>query len=371
MPRQARPRKRPDSPYWWITVPHPDTGRSIRVSAGTTDFQEALALQRRANQQRFESVKFGKAPDRLIDDALLRYIEDNRSRMSESTLERIGWAGKRIAEAWSGRTIQSLTPDDVAAYKRARARGELGTSPVGPATIAKELNLVSSAIKHCNHEYAWNLPNVLTGRIPKPDNARERWLTPDEAMRLLEVAKTRKRAPWLYDIIRLALNTGMRPGEVLRLKVSQIDEVHCCVRFGRRASKNREGAMVPLNDEAWDAIQSRLQWQRDRNLRSQWLFCSWKGEQIKSIKTAWRLLLVEAQIADFKRHDMRHTAASWLAQQGYSLPKIGRLLRHKDPRSTARYAHLRNDDAIELAASLRSFTTRPKQGDEGDVSSSS
>lgn len=361
MPRQAAPRRRKDSKYWWISVPDPKTGKSTRVSAGTTNFKEAVAIQAKARRDHFEAEKFGRTPDRYLEDCILKFIEETRDEMAESTLERIGWAGKRIQEEWAGRTVQSLTKEDIANYKQRRRKG-LNGRPAGPGTIAKELNLASSAIKHCNHNYDWNLPNVFVGRIPRPNNARERWLTPDEeAPALIKAAGDCVRAPYMIDLVITGLNTGMRPGELLGLEIARVDFKNSCAYMRKNDSKNRAPAIVPLNNEAKAAIRRRLAWQKERGIRSLHVFCGYKGERLMSVRTAWKGILKRAGITDLKPHDMRHTAASWLAQQGYSLVKIGKLLRHKDIRSTARYAHLNNESARELSESLCTFTARSKK----------
>lgn len=353
MPRAARPFKRQGSPYWWITVPDIDQGgRRVKRSSGTADYEEACAIQRRRQQEWHQLKQHGIKPSRTVDEVILHFLRDTAPDKRGSTLERLGWAGKQVQRLLGGRTVQSLTEADVAQYKLTRR-----TDGVGNDTIAKELGLLSSGIKHCNHEYGWDLPNVLIGRIPAASKGRTRWLKPHEAQRLIAAADARVRAPWLGDIVRVMLNTGMRPGEILGLEVSRIDELRRVIYFDAEDSKNDEPAIVPLNTEAWAAIQRRLEWQRGRGLSSDYVFCGYDGRRIGSIKTAWKNTLADAGITNFKRHDLRHTAASWLAQMGYSAEKIGKLLRQRDSRSTARYVHMRNQDAVEMSGALESFGT--------------
>ena len=67
---------------------------------------------------------------------------------------------------------------------------------------------------------------------------------------------------------------------------------------------------------------------------------------------AWKKLMQDAHIEDFRFHDLRHTAASYLAMSGYSLPEIGAVLGHESIDATQRYAHIAQEHAAEVAKSL-------------------
>ena len=131
----------------------------------------------------------------------------------------------------------------------------------------------------------------------------------------------------------LALNTGMRRGEILKLKWEDVD-----LRNGLllvKDTKNGESRAVPINDAVREALVGVV-----RRLDSQYVFCSPKGQPMREIKHAFGSACHKAGIRDFRFHDLRHSAASFMAMGGVSLLAIGTILGHKTASMTKRYSHL-------------------------------
>jgi len=131
----------------------------------------------------------------------------------------------------------------------------------------------------------------------------------------------------------------MRKGEIMGLTWDAVD-------FQRRMitlehTKNGERRGVPLVGLAYDALQQRS---RIRRIDSPYVFPApfryGKEPQPIDITTAWRVAVKRAELKDFRFHDLRHSAASYLAMNGASLAEIAAVLGHKTLQMVQRYAHL-------------------------------
>lgn len=267
-----------------------------------------------------------------------------------------------LVAAWSGRLVHSLDAPDVRAYKEARRAED---KPPADATIAKELMLLSAAIKDCNAEHGWDLPNPITGRVPQPRKREPRWLTPDEADALMKNARLVRRAPHLEDFIALGLATGMRRDEMLKLDWRRVDFERRIIRFGEDDQKKGVPGSIPMNDTAYAVLVRRRAVVKRKTPDSPWVFVNRFGKRLAAVKTSFG---EAARMAGLKRvtpHALRHTFASWLVQSDVPLRKVCELCRHEDIRTTMRYAHLAPHAASEDAKAIdRIFQSRSGHANE-------
>jgi integrase len=147
----------------------------------------------------------------------------------------------------------------------------------------------------------------------------------------------------LTPAVLLSINTGIRRGELLKLRWSSIDFERQLLTIEAPNAKSRQTRHVPLNDEASNLL---------RNWRDQ------AGEKARvfdvatNFKTAWRALLKRAGITGFRWHDMRHHFAPRLVQRGVPLNTVRDLLGHSTAQMSLRYAHLASDQRREAVAKL-------------------
>lgn len=190
--------------------------------------------------------------------------------------------------------------------------------------------------------------NPVRGIQSKPlNNARERYINADEAVRLLAAAE-QSRNPLLAPIVGLLLKTGMRVSELLSTRWENVD-------VGRRTlfvptSKNGRSRHVPLAQAALDII-ARL----PKATGAVYLFPSPKDakKHLTTIKHGWQTVRDAAVLPGLRIHDLRHSAASFMVNSGVDLFAIGKVLGHANVASSARYAHLANDTllaAVEAGA---------------------
>jgi hypothetical protein len=150
-----------------------------------------------------------------------------------------------------------------------------------------------------------------------------RFLSDEERVHLLNACKA-SSSPYLYTIVLTALSTDARKGDLLNLRWPDID-----LSQGRiiiHDTKNSERRNVPLAGPALDLMR---QYARVRRIDTDLVFPSSRGDTPVEIKRAWYTALRQAEIEDFKFHDLCHSAASYLAMNGASLTEIAEILGHK------------------------------------------
>ncbi len=193
-------------------------------------------------------------------------------------------------------------------------------------------------------------------KLPKIENKRLRFLTHDEADRLLEDLSV--RSPQVHDISRLSLHTGMRASEIFSLTWGNIDFNQSMIYIMDAKGGDRPAYMT---DEVKLMIE-RLRPGRPREI----VFKSRNGEKIEKIshsfKRAVDKLGLNAGIVDRRQklvfHSLRHTFASWLVMEGEDLYKVQKLMGHMSLDMVQRYAHLAPDS---LKGSMKRFEENLKK----------
>jgi integrase len=215
---------------------------------------------------------------------------------------------------------------------------------LSPQTVTHILNLL---VWVTNYGVANNLTKPLPFRVKKPkvDNKKTEFLTPEELRRLI-VAIEQDPDVDIRTIMKLALYTGLRRSEMLKLKWQDIDFDRGFITI--RNPKGGQDQVIPMNDDATAVLKSHPKG------RSSYVFPGRKLGHRIDIKRGLNRVKELAKLPSGFRplHLLRHQFASMLASSGqvdmYTLQK---LLTHKDPRMTQRYAHLR-DDALKRAAGV-------------------
>jgi integrase len=185
-------------------------------------------------------------------------------------------------------------------------------------------------------------PSKLMLREPR---GRTRFLSNDELQRLLKEAAP---DPLMHAAVMVSLGCGVRQSELLRLKWGDID-------FDRERllvllTKNGESRAVHLPKSAAGAL---LTLKRSPLVGTQ-VFINPAGQPMNKdkLERRWRLLRDAAGLKDFRWHDLRHSCASFLAQEGANLLEIGAVLGHKSPSVTKRYSHLIEGAPVTGSAKL-------------------
>jgi integrase len=222
-------------------------------------------------------------------------------------------------------------------------KGKLRSS----TTVIRYLASLSHAFAIAVKDWEWIHENpVMKISKPKVSNGRTRFLTDDEKERLI-LACRESESKGLYLVVILALSTGMRRGEIMNLKWGDIDLDGGSILL--QTTKNGERRFIPLVGTALHLLSSRSGNETKESL----VFpAPHSPSKPIDIRSAWNTALKKAGISNFRFHDLRHTAASYLAMNQASLLEIGTLLGHKTVQMTKRYAHLSNAHIYSAAATL-------------------
>jgi integrase len=154
----------------------------------------------------------------------------------------------------------------------------------------------------------------------------------------------------LKPLVLLALNTGMRRGELFKLKWAHVNFAGRILTVVGPTAKSKKTRHIPLAEEAFDIL--KLWSERTKN--SEYVFPNADGGVMSCIKTAWKRLMKDAGIKNFRFHDCRHTFASRLVMNGVDLNTVSELLGHASIEMTLRYAHLA---PAKLAAAIDTLNT--------------
>lgn len=278
------------------------------------------------------------------------YIASTRDEMRSP--ERVGYAVNRLKPFFTGRMMEVLNRAAVSEYiEKRKAEG------VGPATINRELDVLSAAINYARFKRDWNIPNPVTGMSLKEPEWRLRWISRNEADVLIREAEKDCKSVHLADFIRLALNTGCRKNELLGLSWDRVDLHDDRLFLEGTHTKSGKRRVVPLNVEARGAMLNRFRFRAEFCPGSLWVFAHKSGERVKYMQNGFQAACKRAKIEDFRVHDLRHTCASWMVQQGVSLSEVRDVLGHSSIEMTERYAHLAPENlrsAVSVLDGLRS-----------------
>jgi integrase len=301
-------------------------------------FDSKADAERWARNLEAEVDRCGALPDTRIAEnttlaeILTRYRDEispkKRSAISESA--RISGILRR---AICYRTLTLLSTADLASYRDERLKA------VAPATVVRELNTISHAIDTARREWGIHLAQnpCKFVRRPSPPRGRMRRLASDEEQILLAAADA-GRSAYMRPLIVLAIETGMRRGELLALEWRHIDLERRVAHLP--LTKNGDSRDVPLSTRAVEILRA--------------LMTDGSGPVFNvapnAVRLAWERLVRRAGIVGLHFHDLRHEAVSRFFEKGLNVVEVSTISGHKELRMLQRYAHLR---ATDLAARLK------------------
>jgi integrase len=152
----------------------------------------------------------------------------------------------------------------------------------------------------------------------------------------------------LHPIVLLALNTGMRRGEIFNLRWPAVDFEKALLEVEGPGAKSGRTRHIPLNTEA---VETLRRW-RGQSKSLGLVFPGPGGSRMTNINTSWASLVTRAKLDDFRFHDCRHHFASRLVMADVPLNTVRELLGHSEISMTLRYAHLASEHKADAVAKL-------------------
>jgi integrase len=323
------------------------TGHTKYIKIGRTYDISLADAKKKALQMRAE-INTGSDPgqdrkDKQAVPALTVFMEDyyfpyvrprKRTAYKDEELFRL-----RLKEAFRDQKLSQIMRQQVQAFHTALREEDLA-----PVSCDHYLKLMRRAL---NLAVEWQLleRSPLTGiKLSNEDNKIERYLNEDELKRLLKVLHSNKNRT-VCRIALFILATGARLNEALSARREYVDKVNRVWRIPATSSKSKKMRSVPLNDSAIAVLD-----QLDTAGEHEHLFINRKtGHPYTTIYKTREGIRAEAGLNHLRFHDLRHSAASYMAQAGASLYVIQQVLGHSEPSVTQRYAHRSAETLLDAA----------------------
>jgi integrase len=320
-------------------------GKRVRISFRKKKEAEA-ELGKRVSliaENRYLDVK--KDYKTTLGGLLKKYIENYQTQASFKTFKKYtieslkNWFGEETR-------LSNIRYVDVETYRN-HLRQKLTKS--GSFRKEASINRAMACLSHIlNKAVEWDMMERSPfdrgkSLLLKENNRRLRFLNEDEIERLLNECPE-----YLRSITECALHTGMRKGEILSLKWSQIRNGQIYLR----KTKTNEAREIPISDHLAKVLKEI---RKKSQLRSEYVF-TYKGTPVQDVKRAFGGALRRAKIEDFRFHDLRHTFASHMVMRGATLKEVQELLGHKDMKMTMRYAHLSQEHKKKAVNLLNGLT---------------
>ena len=273
----------------------------------------------------------------LFDRYRRTVLHHKRPATIRTQRQQIDWWQSRIGHV----RLLDVTPALLTQHRDALTEGH------SPTTVRRYLALLNHVFVVARREWQWVDRNPLehVGK-PKEPPGRVRFLSESERPRLLDACRL-SSSPDLYPIVLMALSTGARKNEILSIAWTAIDLSRQLATFEH--TKNAARRSVPIAGELGRILRQRA---KVRRIDTALVFPRPDGLAPIDIRSAWETALRRAEIEDFRFHDLRHSAASYLAMSGASLAEIADVLGHKTLAMVNRYAHLSDQHTAAVVSRM-------------------
>ncbi len=282
-----------------------DRGETKRASLRTSDHDEAR--RRLIDFRRQLQAPVGST----VQDHVNAYLNFKEGRIRDHA---------RLVGAWqmAKSTFGHLRPDQItpeiceAYHQHRRAMGRKD------GTVIKEINTIRQALN-------WSKVSGARFEAPPAPPPRDRYLTKDEARSLLRACIQ----PHLRLFIRLALQTAGRKSAILGLTWERVDFAHKRINLAIAGEQNRKRrATVPMSDQLREELLVA------KEVSQTPYVIEYAGNRVGNVKKGFALAVARAGLEDVTPHDLRHSAAVWMAEDGVSFEEIAQFLGHSSPKVT-------------------------------------
>lgn len=285
----------------------------------------------------------------MLSEAIERYIETvlvNKPKMIIWQMRQFEYWKRELGSYY----LHKITPAIIvtARDKLAHGKTQKGTRRT-PATVNRYMAALSHLFTIAFKEWSWveQNPFLKISKLKEP-RGRVRYLSDDERVGLLEACK-KSASKSLYPITVLCLLTGARKMEINGIAWKHVDFKQNKLIFSD--TKNGEIRSISLSPEAREIFRDLYP---EKKPSPEDLVFPSEHDRTKpvEIRKAWNNALIAAKIQDFRFHDLRHSAASYLAMNGATMADIAEILGHKTLSMVKRYTHLSESHTAKVLASM-------------------
>jgi len=314
-------------------IDYRDAGnRRVQEKIGTSlQFARSVLGNRLNDKAKCQFLNVAPQKRMLFADYARKYLKYSRENKAEGTSTRDRFSVLHLKKFFGELCLEEISQAKIDDYKSQRLE------KVTPSTVNRETSCLDHML---NMAVEWEIlrekPFKKIRKMKEPPG-RIRYLTLEEIPRLLRECSARIRL-----IVFMALNTGMRKGELLALRWSDINTRNRIVHVEKTKSHNRRD--IPINKPLLEMLTGRER-------TGDKVF-----EGVKNFRKAFDNAVMRAGITNFHFHDLRHSFASHLVMQGTSILLVKELLGHKTLEMTLRYAHLSPDLRVPACEAMGKIT---------------
>lgn len=337
------------------------TGRiSFRVKVRTQGNYVCKTFTRHTDAKRWEQdteaairngnyAKEAKLQKHTVSDAINRYQKEylpRNPKRQQDIIQKLTWFEQEMGHLQLADLSKSIIVE-----KRLKLKNtpQKCGKPLTNSTVNRYMSAFSHVFTVARNEWEWLDEHPLSriSKLPEP-RGRTRYLDEDERKRLLDACQ-RSKCSQLFLVVTLALSTGARQGEIMSLQWKDVD-------FERRIitlhhTKNGERRTLPITNHTFALLKAHHE---AKSAYSDYVFPSPRADRPVIMRAAWERALELAELNDFHFHDLRHTAASYLAMNGATPAEIAEVLGHKTLAMVKRYAHLSESHVASVVEKMNS-----------------
>ena len=314
-----------------------ERGRSRERSTGTADRERAEAIFGEWLQLRGRRKGPSDPNEILITDVLTEYAKERGPKVTAPA--QMGRSIYALTGFWQEKVVADVTPQNCARYAEKRGRA--------PGTVRRELGVLQAAINWVHKN--GRLTRSVAVQLPACPEPRDRWLTRQEAARLIRASRTQKARLYLPLFVLLGLYTGRRKEAILSLRWPQVNLDTGVIDFeiaGRQRTKKKRGK-VPIPAR----LLPHLRRARCRGTDLGYVLHI-DGGRIGNIKKGFSAACKRAGIEGVTPHILRHTAATWLMHSGVKPWEAAGFLAMSEKTLIAVYGHHHPDFMREAAEAI-------------------
>lgn len=333
--------KRKDSPYYWYKFKI--NKRTVQRSTGTSEKEKAQKIADKAKADAWDLVN--ETYSYSWEQAVTRWMNESDKRSLSSDTYMIQWLEPYLGD----KNLNEIDNKLIEKIIQAKLK-ETGKTRVNRITT-----LIGSILNKAKKEWNWtnSVPHIRKFKEP---SKRVRWITREEALRLMRILPDHMEA-----MARFNLATGLRMRNITHLEWEQVDMQRKVAWIHSDQIKNDKALSVPLNKDAIRVLRQQI---GKHSIR----VFTYRGNPIDNANTRlFRRCLKEAGIESFRWHDFRHTWASWLVQSGCPLHVLKEMGGWSSMDMVMKYAHLSSEHLAGYSEMVSFKTDEFKLVRNGDV----
>ncbi len=303
-------------------------GKRIREKIGASKkLAENVMSKRRVEIAEGKFLDIVKKENIKFEDFAQEYLNIHSKQHKKSWKTDL-YLIQGLVRYFKGKYLYTITPRDIDHFKMERSKDTVGGKTISTSTVNRQLDVLRGML---NKAVDWGKLESSPMKFVQPlrvSPGRLRFLEKEEIVKLLSNCTKN-----LKPIVIVALNTGMRRGEIFGLKWHDIDFKRNIITL--LDTKNGEKRELPMNEHVKTALIGVR-----KHPTCAYIFCNEKGVPVHDIRKSFSTALLKSGIFNFRFHDLRHTFASHLVMSGIDLNTVRELMGHKDITMTVRYSHL-------------------------------